>query len=102
MVLRNKTHAAKHPLLRLQTGDVLSLEKHLPLFQVEHAEHRLHRGGLAGAVRPHHHGNFTRINADGTTVKDVRAAVAAHHIFTDKETHDAAPAFGRFFSPVPR
>ena len=102
MVLRHETHAAKNPLLRLQPGDILSLEKHLPLFQVEHAEHGLHRGGLASAVRPHHHGDLAGIYADGTAVKDVRAAIAAHHIFANKETHDAAPAFGRFFSPVPR
>ena len=50
----------------------------------------------------HHRGDLAGIYADGTAVKDVRAAIAAHHIFANKETHDAAPAFGRFFSPVPR
>ena len=102
MVLGHETHAAKNPLLRLQAGDVLALEKHLPLLQVEHPEHRLHRGRLAGPVRPHNNGNLAGIDTDGAAVKDIRAAIAANHVLADKETHDAAPAFGRFFSPVPR
>ena len=82
--------------------DVLPFEKYPPLAQPQHPENGFHRGRFAGAVRPDDNGNLAGFDTDSAPVKDVGASVPANHVLADKEAHDALPARGRFFRPVPR
>ena len=87
----------------------LAVDPHRPLAQPQHAEHRLHRRRLAGAVGADDHGDLARVHRDGAAVQDVGAAVAAAHRLADEERfggRDAGPGAHAeavlFFRPVPR
>ena len=74
--------------------------------QRQHAEDRLHRGRLAGAVRADDDRDLALVDGDGAAVQDVGAAVAAGHRVADQEAHTRRPGFARrsglFFRPRPR
>ena len=72
-------------------NNVLAVEADLAVTEPEHAEDRLHGGGLAGAVRSDDDGDLTLVDGDGALVQDVGAAVAAGHRLADQVAHANGP-----------
>jgi hypothetical protein len=97
--LRHEGDAFGDPVLRRQSGNILAAKPDFALFQVEHAEQRLHRGRFASAVGPDDDRDFAFVDLDGAALEDIGAAVPADHIDATEKTHPAASLFLR---PRPR
>ena len=84
--LRHKGHAFGDAGLWGQAGDILAINPHRPGFQVQHAEHRFHRGGFSRTIGADDDRDLTLFHGHGAGVQDAgaRAIAAGHHLADQK------------------
>ena len=85
--MRHETHALGDTGLGRQLGDILAIQMHRALVDVQHAENRLHGGGFAGAVGADNDRNFALFHANGAVMQDIGATVSARHVIAAQITH---------------
>ncbi len=70
--LGDEPHALDHALLRAELGDVLAIQGDMAGMDVQHPEHRFHRGGFARAVWPDDHGDLALVYGHRAVMQDIR------------------------------
>jgi hypothetical protein len=69
--LRYESDALRHQTVRLEVGDVLSVEDHLTFVDAYESEERFEQGGLAGAVGPDDADQFSAVGVEIAAIEDV-------------------------------